>query len=67
MPRQSPLRGQILGFIVEYHEKNGKTPTVRQLAAEFHKSLSTIHWHLCKLAELGLIVKTRYHRIELVK
>lgn len=66
-PRMSPMRRLILIYIKDVHSKSGKAPSIRQIAAEFHKSPSTIHFHVEKLNRMGRIRVTRYHRIEVIE
>lgn len=66
-PRMSPIRRFMLAYIKQYIGETGKTPTVRELARQFDKSPSTIHFHLKKLEAMGRIRIPRQHRIELIE
>lgn len=53
----------ILICISEYIYENEKTPTVRDIAYELEKSVSTIHFHMKKLINKGLITQDDKGRI----
>jgi repressor LexA len=49
---------QILDFISQYIQKNGFSPTLRQIANSLGvKSLATVHEHLQSMIEKGVIKK----------
>lgn len=66
MPRMTLFRRELLRFIKEYHKENNRTPSIRLLAKELHKSPSTIQFHLKKLDAMGRIRSPRYHKIEII-
>ncbi len=46
----------LLHYIMEFKQKhNGLSPTVREMAEQFHTSNSNIKYHLMKLEALGAI------------
>lgn len=58
MGRKSDMQGRIYDVIVRFHAENGYAPSVREIGeAVGLKSPSTVHFHLKKLEEQGLIEK----------
>lgn len=56
MTELSPKQQVILDFITETIEKRGTAPTVREIAAAMGlKSVATVHRHLQKMEEKGVI------------
>ena len=58
MGRKSDMQGRIYQVIVHFVQENGYAPSVREIGdAVGLKSPSTVHFHLKKLEEQGLIEK----------
>ena len=58
MGRKSDMQGRIYDVIVHFRAENGYAPSVREIGeAVGLKSPSTVHFHLKKLEEQGLIEK----------
>ena len=58
MGRKSDMQGRIYEVIVHFVQENGYAPSVREIGeAVGLKSPSTVHFHLKKLEEQGLIEK----------
>ena len=58
MGRKSDMQGRIYEVIVRFLQENGYAPSVREIGeAVGLKSPSTVHFHLKKLEEQGLIEK----------
>ena len=58
MGRKSDMQERIYGVIVQFLRENGYAPSVREIGdAVGLKSPSTVHFHLKKLEEQGLIEK----------
>lgn len=58
MKKLANPQGAIYDFIVAYYEKNSIPPTVREICAAVGlKSTSTVHSHLAKLEQNGLIYR----------
>lgn len=58
MGRKSDMQGRIYQVIVHFFQENGYAPSVREIGeAVGLKSPSTVHFHLKKLEEQGLIEK----------
>ena len=52
---------QVLDIVRRYMQKNGQSPTVREIVRELGvRSTCTVHKHLTALAKKGLITKSRY-------
>jgi DNA-binding transcriptional ArsR family regulator len=48
-------RRRILEFVVEFCAEHGYAPVLREMAEGLNVGMSTVNYHLLKLAELGLI------------
>lgn len=46
---------RVIGFIDRYHEKNGYTPTIAEIAGGLSLAVGTIHKYLHRMAENGTI------------
>lgn len=58
MGRKSDMQGRIYESIIQFRRENGYAPSVREIGeAVGLKSPSTVHFHLKKLEERGLIEK----------
>ena len=58
MGRKSDMQGRIYEVIVQFVQENGYAPSVREIGeAVGLKSPSTVHFHLKKLEEQGMIEK----------
>jgi repressor LexA len=52
----SSKQGQVLTFLIDFNEKNGFPPTIRELCDHFgFRSLNTAHFHLRSLEKKGYI------------
>jgi SOS-response transcriptional repressor LexA len=51
----TPVRAATLRFLVEYFDRTGYAPTLREMAAHFSKSVIAVYERLAALEELGLI------------
>ena len=57
-PTLTAKQQQIYDFILSFTSQHGYPPSVREIGAAVHlKSPSTVHFHMKKLAESGVIVK----------
>ena len=69
MPRVTDTRENILDFIKTFRQKNGYSPSVREVAKHCGvKSPSVVQYHLNHLEQAGLITKdkVRYRSLEVV-
>ena len=58
MPKLSRMQQKVYDFIVEFLEKNGYPPAVREIGDALGlKSPSTVHFHIKHLEELGMLEK----------
>lgn len=53
---------QVLDFVVSYHGKKGYAPTLHEICKKFKfASVSTAHFHITRLKNLGLLSKRENH------
>jgi repressor LexA len=56
MERLSGKQEKVLNFLIDFNEKHGMPPTIRELCSHFgFKSLNTAHFHLRSLEKKGYI------------
>jgi len=49
---------QVLDYIIAFHKRNGYSPTLEEIRKRFKlASVSTVHFYVKKLQDLGLIEK----------
>ena len=53
----TPKQKKILDFITQYRNEKGYSPSLREMARRFRKSVPTIHQYIEALAEKGFIQK----------
>lgn len=52
---------RIVGYVDRYHEKNGYTPTIAEIAAALSLAVGTVHKYLHRMADCGSISLTGRH------
>lgn len=56
MAKKNPEKlNQIISYINNEYEKNGRTPSYRDLSKHFNISLSTVHYHINNMKENGML------------
>ena len=45
----------VIAFVDRYHEENGYTPTISEIASELSLAVGTVHKYLHRMAESGMI------------
>lgn len=60
--KNTQMRECILRFIEAYINKNGKSPSFREIAKETKLASSTVSEYVKRMASEGLIVKTKGKR-----
>lgn len=58
MKTLTPKQKQILDFITDYTNDNGYSPSLKEIAREFKKTVPTIFQHVETLKEKGFLIKT---------